>query len=65
MTTLIVLIITIYFALALLSLYWAVRIIRGYLRKTVKRIRHQRNQDLRWHRDTLLAQMRLEDARKH
>jgi protein-S-isoprenylcysteine O-methyltransferase Ste14 len=57
--------ITLYFAVALLTLYWAVRSIRRYLRKSVKRIRKQRNQDLRFHRDSLLAHMRLEQASKH
>jgi hypothetical protein len=58
----VVFLITLYFALSLLSLYWAVSTIRRHLRKTVKRIRRQRNQDLRWHRDSLLAHMRLEQA---
>jgi hypothetical protein len=53
---------TLYFALSLLSLYGVVSSIRRHLRKAVKRIRHQRNQDLRWHRDSLLAHMRLEQT---
>jgi hypothetical protein len=57
--------ITLYFAVALLSLYSAVRSIRRYLRKSVKRIRKQRNRDLSFHRDSLLAHMRLEQASKH
>lgn len=56
--------ITVNFAIALLIVYLVLRSTRRYLKKTVKRIRHQRNADLRWHRDTLLAQMRLEAARK-
>lgn len=63
--TLFVVLINLYFAVALLSLYWAVRRIRRYLKKSVKRIRKQRNQDLRFHRDSLLAHMRLEQASKH
>jgi hypothetical protein len=60
----VVLLITLYFALSLLSLYWAVCAIRGHLRKAVKRIRRQRNEDLRWHRDSLLSHMQLEEARR-
>lgn len=58
----VVVLLTVYFVLSLLSLYWAVHTLRGYLRKAVHRIRKQRNEDLRWRRDTLLAQMRLERA---
>jgi hypothetical protein len=58
----VIFLISLYFALSLLSLYWAVHSFRRYLRKAVKRIRHQRNQDLRWHRDSLLAHMRLEQT---
>jgi hypothetical protein len=47
----VVLLVTVYFVLSLLSLYWAMRVIR-----------RQRNEDLRWHRDSLLAHMRLEQA---
>ena len=47
----VVLLVTVYFVLSLLSLYYAVRVIR-----------RQRNADLRWHRDALLAHMRLEQA---
>jgi hypothetical protein len=60
--TTVVLLVTAYFALSLLSLYWAVHSIHRHLRKTVKRIRRQRNDDLRWHRDSLLAHLRLEQA---
>ena len=42
---------TVYFFLALLTLWWAVRVIR-----------EQRNADLRWHRDSLLAHLRAEQA---
>ena len=59
-----VVLITVNLAIAVLSVYLALRIIRRHLKKTVKRIRRQRNEDLRWHRDTLLAQMRLEEARR-
>ena len=62
--TTIVILITVYFAVSLLGLYCAVRTVRRYLRKTVKLIRKQRNADLRWHRDSLLAHMRLGEARK-
>jgi hypothetical protein len=57
--------ITVNLALALLSVYLVLRTTRRYLKKTRKRARRQRNNDLRWHRDALLAQMRLEEARKH
>jgi Uri superfamily endonuclease len=60
-----VVLITVNFAIALLGVYLVLRSTRRYLKKTLKRIRRQRNQDLRWHRDTLLAQMRLEEARRH
>jgi hypothetical protein len=59
-----VVLITVELAIALLSVYLVLRTTRRYLKKTIKRIRRQRNEDLRWHRDTLLAQMRLEEARK-
>lgn len=59
-----VVLITVNLAIAMLSVYLALRISRRHLKKTVKRIRRQRNADLRWHRDTLLAQMRLEEARR-
>ena len=58
----VIFLISLYFVFSLLSLYWAVRSIRRHLRKAIKRIRHQRNQDLRWHRDSLLAHMRLEQT---
>ena len=58
----VVLLVTVYFALWLLSLHWALHTLRRHLRKAVKRIRRQRNQDLRWHRDSLLAHLRLEQA---
>ncbi len=56
--------ITVNFAIALVSVYLALRSARRYLKNTVKRIRRQRNQDLRWHRDSLLAYLRLEEARR-
>ena len=62
--TIMVILITVYFAVSLLSLYGAVRTVRRYLRKAVKRIRKQRNDDLRWHRDSLLAHMRLQETLK-
>jgi hypothetical protein len=43
--------VTVYFFLILLALWWAVR-----------HIREQRNEDLRWHRDSLLAHLRAEQA---
>ena len=58
----VVFLVSLYFALSLLSLYWAERSLRRHLRKAVKRIRHQRNQDLRWHRDSLLAHLRSEQT---
>ena len=63
--SILVVLITVNFAIALFSIYLVLRSTRRYLKKTVKRIHRQRNEDLRWHRDTLLAQMRLDEARKH
>ena len=63
--SILVVLITVNFAIALFSIYLVLRSTRRYLKKSIKRIRRQRNEDLRWHRDTLLAQMRLEEARKH
>jgi hypothetical protein len=60
----VVILITIYFVLSLLSLWWAVQTVHLHLRKAVNRIRRQRNEDLRWHRESLLAHMRLEQARR-
>ena len=54
--SILVVLITVNFAIALFSIYLAVRTVRRYLKKSIKRIRRQRNEDLRWHRDTLLAQ---------
>ena len=53
---------TFYFFLLLLALWWATDSIRRHLDRTVNLIRDQRNEDLRWHRDSLLAHMRLEEA---
>jgi hypothetical protein len=55
---------TFYFLLLLLALWWATDTIRHHLDRTVNLIREQRNEDLRWHRDSLLSHMRLEEARK-
>ena len=52
--------VTVYFFLVLLGLWWTVRNIRHSLKRRVKIIREQRNQDLRWHRDSLLAYLRAE-----
>jgi len=54
--------ITVNFVIALLSVYLVLRGTRRELKKVVKRMRHQRNQDLRWYRDSLLANLRLEQA---
>jgi len=62
--SILVVLITVNFAIALLSLYLTLLSTRRFLKKSIKRIRRQRNEDLRWHRDTLLAQMRLEETRK-
>ena len=45
--------VTAYFLFVLLALWWSVRIIR-----------RQRNEDLRWHRDSLLAYIRAELAKQ-
>jgi hypothetical protein len=57
-----VVLITVNFAVAVLSVYVVLRSTRRYLKKAAKRIRRQRNEDLRWHRDSLLAHMRLENV---
>lgn len=62
--SIVIALITLYFALSLLSLYWAVCTISYSLRKAITKIRKQHNEDLRWHRDSLLAHMRLEEARR-
>ena len=56
--------VTVYFLLILLALWWAVRNIRRFLKRSVKIIREQRNQDLRWHRESLLAYLRAELVRQ-
>ena len=55
---------TAYFILVLLALWWAVRNLRHSLKHSVKIVRRQRNQDLRWHRELLLAYIRAELARQ-
>ena len=52
--------VTVYFLLILLAQWWAVHNIRRSLKRSVKIIRQQHNQDLRWHRDSLLAYIRAE-----
>jgi hypothetical protein len=54
-----VVLIMVNFAVVVLSVYVVLRSTRRYLTKAAKRIRRQRNEDLRWHRDSLLAHMRL------
>jgi hypothetical protein len=56
--------ITVYFILVLFALWWTIRNLRRSLKHSVKIIRRQRNQDLRWHRDSLLAYLRAEIARQ-
>ena len=56
--------VTLYFLLILLALWWSVRNLRRSLKRSVKIIRQQRNQDLRWHRESLLAYIRAELARQ-
>ena len=63
--TTVVVLMTGYFVVTLLSAYWGVRTHRRSLRKAIVKIRKQRNRDLDFHRDSLLAHMRLEEARKH
>ena len=55
---------TVYFILVLLALWWSVRNLRHSLKRSVKTIREQRNQDLRWHRESLLAYIRAELAKQ-
>jgi len=45
--------VTAYFLFVLLALWWSVRVIR-----------RQRNEDLRWHRESLLAYIRVELAKQ-
>jgi hypothetical protein len=52
--------VTVYFLLLLLALWWSLRNVRHSLKRSVKVIREQRNQDLRWHRESLLAYIRAE-----
>ena len=52
--------VTVYFLLVLLALWWSVRNLRYSLKRSVKVIRRQRNQDLRWHRESLLAYIHAE-----
>jgi hypothetical protein len=52
--------VTVYFVLVLLALWWSARNLRHSLKHSVKIIRRQRNQDLRWHRESLLAYIRAE-----
>ena len=56
--------ITVYFVLVLLALWWSVRNLRHSLKRSVKIIRNQRNHDLRWHRESLLAYIRAELAKQ-
>ena len=55
--------ITVYFVLILLALWWSVRTLKHLLKRSVKIIRNQRNRDLRWHRESLLAYIRAELAK--
>jgi hypothetical protein len=50
--------------IVLLPLWWATDTIHRHLDRTVNLIRRQCNEDLRWHRDSLLAYMRLERAKE-
>jgi hypothetical protein len=52
--------VTVYFFLVLLVLWWSVRNLRRSLKRSAKIIRQQRKQDLRWHRESLLAYIRAE-----
>lgn len=60
--TALVLPISVNFAVAVLSAYVVLRSTRRYLKKAAKRIRRQRNEDLRWHHDSLLAHLRFENV---
>ena len=53
---------TLYLFISLLALWWAVDRLHAHLDRAVNRIREQRNEDLRWHRDSLLADLRLEQT---
>ena len=54
--------VTVYFLLILLAQWWAVHNIRRSLGQSVEIIREQRDQDLRWHRESLLTHIRAEQA---
>jgi hypothetical protein len=51
---------TLYLVIILFALWWATDTIHRHLDRTVSLIREQRNEDLRWHRDSLLSHMRAE-----
>lgn len=61
-TALLASLMTLYCFIILLALWLAVDSIQHRLRRMVGLIREQRNDDLRWHRDSLLAHMRAEQA---
>jgi hypothetical protein len=53
---------TLYLVIILFALWWATDTIHRLMDRTVSLIREQRNEDLRWHRDSLLAHLRAEQA---
>ena len=57
-------VVTVYFLVLLFTLWAVSTAVRQHLDKSVILIRAQRNEDLRWHRDSLLAHLRVEQARK-
>ena len=62
MSTILAFLMTLYLFIILLVLWLAVDRIQLRLRRLEDLIRQQRNEDLRWHRDSLLAYMRSEQA---
>jgi hypothetical protein len=62
MSTILAFLMTLYCFIILLALWLAVDSTQHRLRRMVDLIRKQRNEDLRWHRDSLLAYMRSEQA---
>ena len=60
--SLLIVVIVVCFLMSLLALWAAVQAIERHLDRSVQVLRTQRNEDLRWHRESLLAHLRLERA---
>jgi hypothetical protein len=55
---------TFYFVIVLLALWRAVKSIQHHIDQAINLIRQQRNEDLRWHRDSLLSHIRADAAQR-